>query len=164
MGHTAVPQVYIQVLSRDLTCIMDDRASVRVRGRLARALCSRVSYGGGVGWWGADLNGRSWPPGGSLRIPARRLRAPRMSVVGCGLVGLVVLSGTCRSLRKSFVRRLVAAGQGRVPGCSNALCACMSPPRECLSCVRDRLRLRLGVGCLRRINTVTVTVTAPQWA
>ena len=55
-------------------------------------------------------------PGASLRIPARRLRAaPRMSVVGCGLV---VLGGTCRSLRKSFVRRLVAAGQGRVPGCS----------------------------------------------
>ena len=26
MGHTAVPQVYIQVLSRDLTCIMEDRA------------------------------------------------------------------------------------------------------------------------------------------
>ena len=76
----------------------------------------------------------------------------------CGLWVWVVLSGIGRSLRKSFVRRLVAAGQGRVPGCSNALCACMSPPRECLSCVRDRLRLRLGVGCLRRINTVTVTV------
>ena len=26
MGHTAVPQVYIQVLSKDLTCIMEDRA------------------------------------------------------------------------------------------------------------------------------------------
>ena len=57
-------------------------------------------------------------PGASLRIPARRLRAPRMSVVGCGLMVWVVLSGTCRSLRKPFVRRLVAAGQGRVPGCS----------------------------------------------
>ena len=25
MGHTAEPQVYIQALSRDLTCIMEDR-------------------------------------------------------------------------------------------------------------------------------------------